>query len=104
MTPLYTAHASARGGREGVAASSDGKLEVHFGIVSPTRLSTPLGLANLPREFAVIFISPQSHRHADLFEIVQTGGSLGLNLCPAEGWKQQARKNGDDRQDHQQLD
>ena len=33
MTPLYTAHASARGGREGVAASNDGKLEV--------RLSTP---------------------------------------------------------------
>jgi Ohr subfamily peroxiredoxin len=33
MTPLYTAHASARGGREGVAASDDGKLEV--------RLSTP---------------------------------------------------------------
>lgn len=33
MTPLYTAHASAQGGREGVAASSDGKLEV--------RLSTP---------------------------------------------------------------
>lgn len=33
MTPLYTAHASAQGGREGVAASNDGKLEV--------RLSTP---------------------------------------------------------------
>lgn len=33
MTPLYTAHASARGGREGVANSSDGKLEV--------RLATP---------------------------------------------------------------
>ncbi|MBQ0820276.1 organic hydroperoxide resistance protein [Microvirga sp. HBU67558] len=33
MTPLYTAHASARGGREGVAASDDGRLEV--------RLSTP---------------------------------------------------------------
>src|SRR3990170_6798381 len=33
MTPLYTAHASAQGGREGIAASSDGKLEV--------RLSTP---------------------------------------------------------------
>ena len=33
MTPLYTAHASAHGGREGVAASNDGKLEV--------RLSTP---------------------------------------------------------------
>ena len=33
MTPLYTAHASARGGREGVAASDDGKLEA--------RLSTP---------------------------------------------------------------
>jgi lipoyl-dependent peroxiredoxin len=33
MTPLYTAYASARGGREGVAASNDGKLEV--------RLSTP---------------------------------------------------------------
>jgi osmotically inducible protein OsmC len=33
MTPLYTAHASAHGGRDGVAASSDGKLEV--------RLSTP---------------------------------------------------------------
>ena len=33
MTPLYTAHASAQGGREGVAASNDGKLEA--------RLSTP---------------------------------------------------------------
>jgi len=33
MTPLYTAHAAASGGREGVASSSDGKLEV--------RLSTP---------------------------------------------------------------
>ncbi|WP_262273646.1 organic hydroperoxide resistance protein [Microvirga yunnanensis] len=33
MTPLYTAHASARGGREGVAASDDRRLEV--------RLSTP---------------------------------------------------------------
>jgi osmotically inducible protein OsmC len=33
MTPLYTAHASAQGGREGAAASNDGKLEV--------RLSTP---------------------------------------------------------------
>jgi len=33
MTPLYTAYASAQGGREGVAASNDGKLEV--------RLSTP---------------------------------------------------------------
>src|SRR4051812_16181027 len=33
MTPLYTAHAAATGGREGSASSSDGKLEV--------RLSTP---------------------------------------------------------------
>lgn len=33
MNPLYTAHASASGGREGVASSNDGKLEV--------RLSTP---------------------------------------------------------------
>jgi len=33
MTPLYTANASARGGREGVANSSDGRLEV--------RLATP---------------------------------------------------------------
>lgn len=33
MTPLYTAHAAASGGREGVANSSDGKLEV--------RLATP---------------------------------------------------------------
>src|SRR3712207_2129230 len=33
MTPLYTAHASAQGGREGTAASTDGKLAV--------RLSTP---------------------------------------------------------------
>jgi Ohr subfamily peroxiredoxin len=33
MTPLYTAHASATGGREGVASTSDGKFEA--------RLSTP---------------------------------------------------------------
>jgi lipoyl-dependent peroxiredoxin len=33
MSPLYTAHATASGGREGSASSSDGKLDV--------RLSTP---------------------------------------------------------------
>src|SRR4051794_37849729 len=33
MSPLYTAHATASGGREGAASSSDGKLDV--------RLSTP---------------------------------------------------------------
>ena len=42
MTPLYTAHASAQGGRDGVAASDDGKLEV--------RLSTPKELGGLGGE------------------------------------------------------
>ncbi|NBJ12665.1 organic hydroperoxide resistance protein [Microvirga arsenatis] len=48
MTPLYTAHASARGGREGVAASSDGKLEVR--LSTPKELGGPGGEGTNPEQ------------------------------------------------------
>lgn len=48
MTPLYTAHASARGGREGVAASNDGKLEVR--LSTPKELGGPGGEGTNPEQ------------------------------------------------------
>jgi osmotically inducible protein OsmC len=48
MTPLYTAHASAHGGRDGVAASSDGKLEVR--LSTPKELGGPGGEGTNPEQ------------------------------------------------------
>lgn len=48
MTPLYTAHAAARGGREGVASSSDGRLEVR--LSTPTELGGAGGQGTNPEQ------------------------------------------------------
>ena len=48
MTPLYTAHASATGGRDGSAASSDERLKVKLSV--PKELGGPGGEGTNPEQ------------------------------------------------------
>lgn len=48
MTPLYTAHALAAGGRQGAAASSDGRLDVR--LSTPKELGGPGGEGTNPEQ------------------------------------------------------
>ena len=48
MTPLYTAHARATGGRDGSAASSDGRLKVKLSV--PKELGGPGGEGTNPEQ------------------------------------------------------
>lgn len=48
ITPLYTAHAKAKGGRDGSAASDDGRLEVKLSV--PRELGGPGGEGTNPEQ------------------------------------------------------
>lgn len=48
ITPLYTAHAKATGGRDGTAASNDGRLRVKLSV--PSELGGPGGEGTNPEQ------------------------------------------------------
>lgn len=78
MTPLYTAHASARGGREGSAITSDGKLEVR--LSTPKELGGPGGEGTNPEQ---LFAAGYSACFLGALKFVAAQNKVAL---PADAW------------------
>ncbi len=78
MTPLYTAHASARGGREGSASTSDGKLEVR--LSTPKELGGSGGEGTNPEQ---LFAAGYSACFLGALKFVAAQNKISL---PADAW------------------
>ena len=59
---------------------------------------------DIPRVLVAIVVCPHPKAQTDLSQIIHAGDSFGLGFGGGQRGKQQARQNGDDGNDHQQLD
>lgn len=89
ITPLYTAHATATGGREGTATSDDGKLNVS--LSTPKELGGAGGSGTNPEQlfaagYSACFLGAMKFVAArDKLSIpadVSVQGSVGIGLIP----------------------
>src|SRR5439155_12775097 len=57
-----------------------------------------------PAVSAIVIVSVQSRRNGHLAKIINAACTFGLFARPCQRWQEQRSKDGDDRNDHQQLD
>ena len=73
-----------------------------FGHVNPTGSVAIVPLA--PRERVVVVVRVHGQRQPEISHVIDAGGAAGFFLRPAQGRQKQGGENGDNGNDHQQLD